>query len=96
MKVSSPSKHRHAAEALAILRKQASGVHVLFTDIHMPGLMNGLALAHHAHIHWPWIGLILASGRARPLPADLPVGSRFLAKPYDFHHLVGHVRELTR
>jgi CheY-like chemotaxis protein len=37
----------HAAAALDILQIHAPRVHVLFTDIHMPGKMNGLALAHH-------------------------------------------------
>ena len=38
----------HAGEALALLEAHASGIHVLFTDIQMPGAMDGLALAHYA------------------------------------------------
>ncbi len=85
----------HAAGALAVLASQSNGVHVLFTDIHMPGPMNGLELAHHVHNRWPWIAVIMASGKARPLAAELPDGSRFLSKPYDPVHIVKHVRELV-
>ena len=42
----------------------ARPIHVLFTDIQMPGTMDGLALAHHTPKHWPWIGLLVTSGPA--------------------------------
>jgi two-component system, response regulator PdtaR len=85
----------HSADALAILTARPNGIHALFTDIHMPGSMNGLALAHHVHDHWPWIALIVTSGQAQPLAAEMPEGSRFLSKPYDPVHVVKHVRELV-
>lgn len=86
----------HAGEALMVLTNQADRICVLFTDIHMPGDMDGLALAHHACVHWPWVALLIASGQALPLAAELPHGSRFLSKPYDPHHVVAHVRELAK
>lgn len=85
----------HAADALAILATEPNSVHALFTDIHMPGAMDGLKLAHHVHDHWPWIALIVASGKARPSAIELPDGSRFLPKPYDLAHVVKHVREMV-
>lgn len=85
----------HAEEALAILRSQASKIHVLFTDIRMPGLLDGLALAHHARLHWPWIALLVASGTDKPRAAELPRDSRFLSKPYKLDHVLAHIRELT-
>ena len=85
----------HAAEAIAILQIQAAHVDLLFTDIHMPGAMDGLALAHHASANWPWIAVLLASGKASPNAHEMPTGSRFLAKPYDPLHLVAHAKELT-
>jgi CheY-like chemotaxis protein len=86
----------HADAALLILNLQAADVHVLFTDIHMPGSMNGLALAQHAHRHFPWIALLVASGDARPGEKDLPEGCRFLAKPYDSGHAIASICELLR
>ena len=85
----------HAAEALDILNGQADSIAVLFTDIHMPGDIDGLDLAHHALGKWPWIALLIASGKARPEPDELPTGSRFLAKPYHPHHAVKHVAEMA-
>lgn len=82
-------------EALAILRKHHEAVQVLFTDVHMPGEMDGLALAHHARQHWPQLGILIASGQARLAKEDLPAGSRFLNKPYQSQHVVKHVRELV-
>ena len=84
----------HADDALRILESQASDVHILFTDIHMPGSLDGLELAHHTRRVWPWIALLIASGKARPALSDMPAGSRFLSKPYDFDHMLTHVREL--
>ena len=85
----------NAAEALSILETHADSVHVLFSDIHMPGQMTGLDLAHHVKRNWPWVGLLLASGHAKPAPAEMPPGARFLNKPYNPQHVVAHCRELV-
>ena len=88
---------RHADEAIAVLEREAAGVHVLFTDVHMPGAsMDGIALSHHVSVHWPWIGIIVTSSHAAPEPEHLPVGCRFLPKPYFHRHVVQHVRELAK
>jgi two-component system, response regulator PdtaR len=84
-----------AAEALTILQGRSNGVHALFTDIHIPGAMDGLALAHHTRENWPWIAILLASGTAIPLPTESPEGSRFLSKPYKSDHVVRHLREMV-
>ena len=85
----------HANEALAILEAQAADIHMLFTDIHMPGSIDGLELAHHARRHWPWIALLVTSAKARPQADEMPIRSQFLSKPYHLSHVVAHVRELT-
>ncbi len=84
-----------ADEALKILESDAPKIHVVFTDVHMPGVMDGIALAHHVRHHWPHIGLLVASGQSRPRRHDLPEDCRFVAKPYDLDEVVGHIRELT-
>ena len=86
----------HAADALSVLALRADQIQALFTDIHMPGGMTGLELAHHVRSHWPWIALLVASGNWRPAPEAMPVGSRFLSKPYDPSHVVKHIRELVQ
>jgi CheY-like chemotaxis protein len=84
----------HAAEALEILHSRPWAIHLLFTDIHMPGPMDGLELAHHVRRAWPHIALLIASGEDDPLPAKLPAGSVFLTKPYRSDHVVAHAQAL--
>jgi CheY-like chemotaxis protein len=86
----------HAEAALAILQIHAARIiHVLFTDIQMPGTMDGLALAHHTAKYWPRIALLITSVRLSPDRATLPKNSRFLPKPYRHHHVFRHIRELA-
>ena len=86
---------RHAEEALAILSLVADDVHVLFTDVRMPGEMDGIALSHHVKKHWPWIGLLVTSAHAEGLSSNLPEGCRFLPKPYHHRQAIKHLRALT-
>ena len=72
----------NADEAIAILESRAD-IRVVFTDIHMPGSMDGLKLAHAVRDRWPPIKIIVTSGRDRLSAGDLPDGGRFFSKPYD-------------
>ncbi len=85
----------HAEAALGILQIHSERIHVLFTDIHMPGAMDGLALAHHTARNWPKIALLITSARPRPDDRSLPSKSRFLAKPYRHDNVLRHIRELA-
>ena len=71
----------HADEAIAILEKR-SEVHVVFSDVHMPGSMDGLKLAHYVRHRWPPIKILTTSGKARFAVEELPIGGRFIPKPY--------------
>ena len=86
---------RQADEALATIALDPAIVHVLFTDVQMPGEMDGIALSHHVKAHWPWIGLLVTSAHVTPQAEDLPEGSRFLRKPYHRAHVVDRIRELA-
>ena len=81
----------NADDALAFLRKRAREVDILFSDIQMPGSMDGAALARQVAESWPWIALVLVLGRPRP---PLPSGTCFLAKPYDHAALPAQFRKL--
>jgi CheY-like chemotaxis protein len=85
----------HAEAALGVLQIHAARIRVLFTDIQMPGAMDGLALAHHTAKNWPNVALLVTSARPRPHPSSLPEKSRFLAKPYRHDHVLRHIRELA-
>lgn len=85
----------HGDAAVGILEKQAAGIHLLFTDVHMPGTTDGIELAHHTDRNYPWIAVLVSSGKARPDDALFPVSSRFLPKPYRLGEVVTLVCELA-
>ena len=82
-----------AEEALPLLTQRAD-IAVLFTDINMPGRMNGLDLAFEVRRRWPAIGLLVTSS-TRPSDLKMLGGARFLAKPYLAEELVAGVKALT-
>jgi two-component system, response regulator PdtaR len=81
-------------EALEFLESD-SDVQLLFTDVSLPGAIDGLALARQVHERWPRIGIIVVSGKSLARPDELPAGGRFYRKPYDEAALVRHAHELT-
>jgi CheY-like chemotaxis protein len=86
---------RRAAEAISILDAGADGIHILFTDVWMPGEMDGIALCHHTKKHWPWIGLLMTSAHPAPTADELPEGCRFISKPYHRAHVMEHRTALS-
>ncbi len=85
---------RHAGEALNFLETRGPEIRFLFTDIEMPGGMSGLELADLVLQRWPWISVLVASGKWLTAPAGLPPGSQFLAKPYHIGRVIGQMRDL--
>jgi CheY-like chemotaxis protein len=81
-------------EALEFLNADAE-VRLIFTDVSLPGKIDGLALARQVRDRWPHIGIIVVSGQLMPQPYELPAGGRFHRKPYDPDAVVRHARELT-
>jgi CheY-like chemotaxis protein len=67
-----------ADEAFAILESR-SDIALLFTDIQMPGSMDGLGLAHSVHDRWPPIKIILVSGQVKATAIDIPPRAGFSA-----------------
>jgi CheY-like chemotaxis protein len=84
----------NADEAIAILNARLD-IHVVFTDIQMPGSMDGLKLAHFVRNRWPPIKIVATSGQVVAGADDLPAGSVFLPKPYRGAEVVATLRELT-
>lgn len=71
----------NADEAIAILERRFD-ITVVFTDVQMPGSMDGLKLAAAIRGRWPPIKIIATSGDEKITLDDLPKGARFLTKPY--------------
>jgi len=69
-----------ADEAFAILQSR-SDIALLFTDVQMPGSMDGLQLAHAVYERWPLIKIILVSGQLKLSSTHIPRESRFFGKP---------------
>lgn len=75
-----------AAEAIGILERHPE-IRVVFTDIQMPGDMDGLALARYVRERWPPTIIVVSSGRGQPAPGEMPENVPFLAKPYELRSL---------
>lgn len=80
-------------EALEILQ-QGKQVDVVFTDVDMPGNVNGVVLAHTVEEKWPAAGIIVTSGQAIIADDALPAGASFLPKPYRVAIIVAAIRKL--
>ena len=83
-----------ADEAIAVLSARAD-IHLVFTDIQMPGSMDGLKLARFVRNRWPPIKIVATSGHVRAAGDDLPEGSVFLPKPYRGAELIATLRDMT-
>src|SRR3982074_1488042 len=88
-----PGEAVNADEALAILESR-SDIELLFTDIQMPGSMDGLKLAHAVHERWPSIKIILVSGQLTPTEADKPTNSRFFGKPLEEKTIIAKLQKM--
>ena len=84
-----------ADEALEVIAEHPD-IGLVFTDIDMPGAMDGLKLVQRIHKLWPKIELIVTSGRERLLDRQLPDHGSFLPKPYQPSKLVELVIEKMR
>jgi CheY-like chemotaxis protein len=83
-----------ADEAIAILEDRLD-ITIVFTDVQMPGSMDGLKLAAAIRGRWPPIKIVATSGIVDVRKVELPEGGRFLRKPYSSTEIVGMLRELT-
>jgi two-component system, response regulator PdtaR len=85
---------RDADEAVVLLESRTD-ITLLFTDINMPGSMDGLKLAHAVRDRWPPIKILVVSGKQRLQSSDLPSNSCFIGKPYQTSALVDELRSMA-
>jgi len=83
-----------ADEAIAILERRTD-IRIVFTDIQMPGSMDGLKLARFIRTRWPPIELIVTSGRIDVASDDLPDRCVFVPKPYQHDDVVRTMQRLA-
>ena len=89
-----PVEAVNADQAISILESR-SDISLLFTDIQMPGSMDGLKLAHAVHDRWPSIKIILVSGQVTPTDAERPADSRFFGKPLAVEQMIGELQAMV-
>jgi DNA-binding NtrC family response regulator len=83
------------ADAAIMILKSTVRICALFTDVDMPGHLDGLALAATVRDRWPAIKIIVTSGHRKVALRDLPVEARFFAKPYDPDLVAAALRHIT-
>lgn len=81
-------------KALSLLRSHPE-IQALFTDVEMPGSMDGLELAGKVHDRWPPIKILVTSGAVRVRSRELPEDARFMPKPYDSGDVISTIRDLV-
>jgi len=89
-----PVEAINADQAIKILEAR-SDISLLFTDIQMPGSMDGLKLAHAVHGRWPHIKIILVSGQVNPSEAERPEDSRFFGKPLGIDDMIVQLQDMV-
>ncbi len=82
-----------ADEAIRLLDANPD-IHLIFTDIDMPGSMDGLRLSRVVSERWPPVRIVITSGKRVPSAAALPEGSRFMPKPYTAAGVLDTVRTM--
>jgi two-component system, response regulator PdtaR len=83
----------NADEAIVILEHRVD-IALIFTDVDMPGTMDGLKLAHAVRRRWPPIKIIIVSGKTRLSDSELPSDTRFFSKPYSVSDMISELRSL--
>src|SRR6187200_579479 len=89
-----PVEATNADQAISILESR-SDISLLFTDIQMPGSMDGLKLAHAVHERWPAIKIILVSGQVTPADCEKPADSRFFGKPLSDEKMISELQAMV-
>lgn len=83
----------NADQAIAQLELHPE-ISILFTDVDMPGSMDGLRLSAAVRDRWPPIKIIVTSGKRVPEDRALPGGSVFMPKPYTPSSVASTIRQL--
>jgi CheY-like chemotaxis protein len=85
----------NAVEAIRILESRKD-IRLVFTDVDMPGSMDGLKLAAYVRDRWPPIKIIVTSGHVSVRPDQIPPGGRFFGKPYDRPAIAQAIRDMIQ
>lgn len=85
---------KNADQAIRMLERHAE-IRVLFTDVEMPGTMDGLKLARAVRDRWPPVTIMVTSGRVTVTKDDMPENGLFFAKPYPPDGIIKALSEIS-
>lgn len=83
------------ADHAVSLLESVPDIKIVFTDIQMPGSIDGLVLAAVVRDRWPAVALLITSGKVYRSVDDMPTGARFIPKPYSPWQLEEQLHSLT-
>jgi DNA-binding NtrC family response regulator len=85
----------NADEAVLILAKPDIAIDIVFTDVRMPGSLDGFGLAKWVRENRPALPVLIASGNVgiANLAHELCEGEKLFAKPYNLDEIEGHIRQ---
>ena len=72
-----------AEAALATMLLRGRDVAMIFADIRLSGVMDGIDLAREVKMRWPHLVVVLTSGNAGEYPEKLPPGVVYMPKPWN-------------
>lgn len=84
----------NADQAILMLEAHPE-IRALFTDVDMPGSMDGLKLAAVVRLRWPPIKILVTSGHVKVRADEMPADGKFFSKPYDAARVVRTLRDLV-
>lgn len=86
-----------AEAALAVMLLRGRDIAMIFADIRLPGVMDGVDLAREVKMRWPFMTVVLTSGGSREGVGELPPGVDYMPKPWrPLNVVVAAQQALTR
>jgi len=89
-----PLEAANAAQAIALLESR-DDIRIVFTDIDMPGGLDGIALAACIRDRWPPISIIMTSGKPWPPRVAIPADTVFFSKPYRQDRVIASLQRMA-
>ena len=86
----------NSADAAVAILEARTDIRIVFTDIDMPGSMDGMKLAAAVRDRWPPIEIVIVSGHKRHVDITLPARAVFFSKPYDIPTVIATFEQMVR
>ncbi len=81
---------KSADDGIRVMEKHED-IGIMFTDIDMPGSMDGIQLSFYVRDRWPSVRILVASGAVQPRDSELPDESMFFPKPYAMYEVIAAI-----